>query len=290
MTDSTSDSPPEAPSPASPRFPRLVVGNWKMNLNPPEAAALARVVGGGLRREVFPPATDEDDGSALEVGLAPAFPALTAVRDGLYGSPLRLVAQDVFAEPDGAFTGAVSATMVAACGCSMALVGHSERRRVFGDTDEVVRRKAEAALAAGLDPILCVGETEAQRDAGEAEAAAAAQLRAVLEGAPEAARPRFTLAYEPVWAIGTGRTATPETAAGMHAAIRAEAARLWGEAAAETIRILYGGSVNRDNAAALLESPEVDGLLVGGASLTADSFVAICAAAAGEQQPPDSPR
>lgn len=287
MTDSSSDSPPEPPSPARAPF---VVGNWKMNLNPPEAAALARVVAGRLRREVFPPPKDEEEGEALAVGLAPAFPALTSVRDGLHGSPLRLVAQDVFPEPDGAFTGAVSATMAAACGCSMALVGHSERRRVFGETDEVVRRKAEAALAADLDPILCVGETGAQRDAGEAEAAVAAQLRAVLEGAPEAARPRFTLAYEPVWAIGTGRTATPETAAGMHRAIRAEAAGHWGEDAAQAIRILYGGSVSGDNAAALLESPDVDGLLVGGASLTADSFLAICAAAAGEPQPPDSPR
>lgn len=288
MTDSSAADPP--PDPPSPTRAPLVVANWKMNLNPPEAAALARAVAGRLRREVFPPRTDEDDGSALEVGLAPAFPALTSVRDGLYGSPLRLVAQDLFPEPDGAFTGAVSATMVAACGCSMALVGHSERRRVFGDTDETARRKAEAALAAGLDPILCVGETEAQRDGGEAEAVVAAQLRAALEGAPEAARPRFTLAYEPVWAIGAGRAAAPETAAGMHAAIRAETARLWGEAAAEATRILYGGSVNGDNAAAFLDSSEVDGLLVGGASLTADSFIAICAAAAGEPQPPDSSR
>lgn len=289
MTDSSSDSRPDSSSPARAPF---VVGNWKMNLNPPEAAALARVVAGRLRREVFPPGREEpdgDDANALQVGLAPAFPALTSVRDGLYASPLRLVAQDVFPEPDGAFTGAVSATMAAACGCSMALVGHSERRRVFGETDEVVKRKAEAALAAGLDPILCVGETEAQRDAGEAEAAVAAQLRAVLEDAPEAAHPRFTLAYEPVWAIGTGRTATPGTAAEMHRAIRAEAARHLGEAAAQAVRILYGGSVSGDNAAALLESPEVDGLLVGGASLAADSFLAICAAAGG-QQPPDSSR
>lgn len=303
MTDSPDSTPAPSADTATARIP-FVIANWKMNLTPPAAGSLARVIAGRVRREVLPPIGNADrnadrnagrkagkragetpdDGEAaptLDLAIAPAFPALVAVRDALHGSPIGLAAQDLFPKPDGAFTGAVSASMLAACGCSLTLVGHSERRRVFGETDAEVREKAEAALAAGLAPVLCVGETGEQRDAGDAESAVAAQLRAVLEALPEADRPAVTLAYEPVWAIGTGRTATPEIAAAMHRALRAEVARVWNDEAAAATRILYGGSVNGDNAAALLESPEVDGLLVGGASLAADSFLAVCAAAVG---------
>lgn len=297
MTDSPDSSPAPSEDAATGRAP-FVIANWKMNLTPPEAGRLARVIAGRARREVLPPdrsadrtagkstgkraggpPDDADPEPGLDLAIAPAFPALVAVRDALHGSPLRLAAQDLFPKPDGAFTGAVSASMLVACGCSLALVGHSERRRVFGETDAQVREKAEAALAAGLAPVLCVGETAEQRDAGDAEAVVESQVRAVLGKTPEADRAAFTLAYEPVWAIGTGRTATPEIAAAMHRALRAEVARVWDDEAAAATRILYGGSVNGDNAAALLESPEVDGLLVGGASLEADSFLAICAAA-----------
>ena len=295
--ESPTDSPDSAPDATTGRTPFLVA-NWKMNLTPSEAGRLARVIAGRVRREVLPPKTDsghfrrqpppdpEEAEPLLDLALAPAFPALTAVRDALRGSPLRVAAQDLYPRDEGAFTGAVSAPMLVACGCSLTLVGHSERRRIFGDTDEAVREKAEAALAAGLAPILCVGETAEQRDAGKAEAAVAAQVRAVLDHTPEADRPAYTLAYEPVWAIGTGRTATPEIAAAMHRALRAEVARVWDDEAAAALRILYGGSVNGDNAAALLESPEVDGLLVGGASLEADSFLTICAAAVPPPAPP----
>lgn len=295
MTDSPDSSPSPAEEAATGRTP-FVIANWKMNLAPPEAGRLARLIAGRARREVSPPdrndgkdarkrsgepRDDADPAPTLDLAIAPAFPALVAVRDALHGSPVRLAAQDLFPKPDGAFTGAVSASMLVACGCSLTLVGHSERRRHFGESDDQVRAKAEAALAAGLAPVLCVGETGEQRDAGEAEAAVAAQVRAVLARTPEADRAAFTLAYEPVWAIGTGRTATPEIAAAMHRALRAEVARVWNDEAAAATRILYGGSVNGDNAAALLESPEVDGLLVGGASLEADSFLRICAAAVG---------
>ncbi len=247
----------------------FVIGNWKMHKTGPEAADLVAGISAGL------------GGLGAEVGVAPAFPALDPAGREIarIGSPLRLVAQDVFPEPEGAFTGAVSARMLAAAGCSYALVGHSERRQLFGDDDALVRRKVEAVLREGMIPILCVGETLAERDAGDAEAVVGRQLEAGAGGLPEPGLAALVIAYEPVWAIGTGRTATPKTAETMSGSVRRRFAALAGETAASRVRILYGGSANGDNAADILAGPNVDGVLVGGASLRAASFLSICSAA-----------
>ena len=245
----------------------VVIGNWKMHKTGAEGVALAAELAAGL-----------EPGRA-EVAVAPPFPALAPVADALRGSSVALAAQDVFHEWEGAFTGAVSAPMLAAAGCSIVLVGHSERRHVFGDRDEDVRRKTLAVLDAGMRPVVCVGETLEQRDAGDAENVVRSQVEAVVAGLSEAQLARLTVAYEPVWAIGTGRTATPDTAEAMHRAVRASLDALAGSGAAERTPILYGGSVKGDNAGAILAGANVDGLLVGGASLRADSFLTICHAA-----------
>ena len=245
----------------------VVIGNWKMHKTGAEGVALAAELVAGL-----------EPGRA-EVAVAPPFTALAPVADALRGSSVALAGQDVFHEREGAFTGAVSAPMLAAAGCSIVLVGHSERRHVFGDRDGDVRRKAIAVFEAGMRPVLCVGETLEQRDAGDAENIVRSQVEAVVAGLPEAQLARLTVAYEPVWAIGTGRTATPEIAEAMHRVIRASLAALAGSGAAERTPILYGGSVKGDNAGAILAGANVDGLLVGGASLRADSFLTICHAA-----------
>ena len=245
----------------------IVIGNWKMHKTGAEGVALATEIAAGL-----------EPGRA-EVAVAPPFTALAPVADALRGSSVALAGQDVFHEREGAFTGAVSAPMLAAAGCSIVLVGHSERRHVFGDRDEDVRRKAIAVLEAGMRPVVCVGETLEQRDAGDAENIVRSQVEAVVARLPEAQLARLTVAYEPVWAIGTGRTATPEIAEAMHRVIRASLATLAGSGAAERTPILYGGSVKGDNAGAILAGANVDGLLVGGASLRADSFLTICHAA-----------
>lgn len=255
MPDSNSDRPP------------LVIGNWKMHKTPPEARALAGAIVAGL-----PP-------GQARVAVAPPFPALGAVAGALAGSPVEMLAQDAFPEPEGAYTGAVSAPMLAAAGCAGVLVGHSERRQLFGDSDSAVRRKARAVLAAGMFPVVCVGETAEERTAGRADSVVTRQLHAVLEGLPRSDLDRLAVAYEPVWAIGAGRTARPEDAEAMHRTIRGMIAGYAGEAAASRLPILYGGSVKGDNAAAILAGPNVDGVLVGGASLDADSFLAICRAA-----------
>ena len=245
----------------------IVIGNWKMHKTGAEGVALATEIAAGL-----------EPGRA-EVAVAPPFTALAPVADALRGSSVALAGQDVFHEREGAFTGAVSAPMLAAAGCSIVLVGHSERRHVFSDRDEDVRRKALAVLDAGMRPVVCVGETLEQRDAGDAENVVRSQVEAVVAGLSEAQLARLTVAYEPVWAIGTGRTATPEIAEAMHRVIRASLATLAGSGAAERTPILYGGSVKGDNAGAILAGANVDGLLVGGASLRADSFLTICHAA-----------
>lgn len=245
----------------------IVIGNWKMHKTGAEGVALATEIAAGL-----------EPGRA-EVAVAPPFTALAPVADALRGSSVALAGQDVFHEREGAFTGAVSAPMLAAAGCSIVLVGHSERRHVFSDRDEDVRRKALAVLDAGMRPVVCVGETLEQRDAGDAENVVRSQVEAVVAGLSEAQLARLTVAYEPVWAIGTGRTATPDTAEAMHRAVRASLGALAGSVAAERTPILYGGSVKGDNAGAILAGANVDGLLVGGASLRADSFLTICHAA-----------
>ncbi len=245
----------------------IVIGNWKMHKTGAEGVALATAIVAGL-----------EPGRA-EVAVAPPFTALAPVADALRGSSVALAAQDVFHEREGAFTGAVSAPLLAAAGCSIVLVGHSERRHVFGDGDEDVRRKAAAVLEAGMRPVVCVGETLGQRDAGDAENVVRGQLEAGARGLADGQWAAVAVAYEPVWAIGTGRTATPDTAEAMHRVIRSSLAVLAGPGTAERTPILYGGSVKGDNAGAILAGANVDGLLVGGASLRADSFLTICHAA-----------
>ncbi|RMG10034.1 MAG: triose-phosphate isomerase [Planctomycetota bacterium] len=224
-----------------------------------EAVSLAEGVARGIR---------DLDPAEVVVGVAPPFPFLEAVGRAIAGSAVLLVAQDLHPEAQGAFTGAVSGPMLASLGVERVLVGHSERRSLFGEDDACVAAKLRGALAAGLDPILCVGERLAEREAGRQEAVVAAQLDAAFADLDPAARARLLVAYEPVWAIGTGVTATPEQAGAMHAFIRSHL----GPAAPP---ILYGGSVKPKNASDLAATPGIDGFLVGGASLDADSFLAI---------------
>ncbi len=241
--------------------PTLVVGNWKMNLDRGRARALAGTVAAAAVCR-----------GPVQVMVAPAHPHLVLVAECLAGTPVGLAAQDLHWEAGGAFTGAVSAGMLADAGASHVLVGHSERRLLFGDDDRVVALKIQAAVDAGLTPIVCVGETAAQRDAGEALAVVARQWEAARSATGWSGAAAPLLAYEPVWAIGTGRVARPAQAAEVHAHLRA----LAGAGA----RILYGGSVTPDNAGDLMAEAEVDGLLVGGASLSPDSFLAVVEAAA----------
>lgn len=240
-----------------------IAGNWKMNTSEDEAVALARAV------------ADATHGAGAEVAVAAPFPHLAPVREALRGAAVRLGAQDVYWEASGAYTGEVSVSMLASY-CSFVIIGHSERRQLFGDTDEWVARKLQAVLASSLDPIVCVGELLDERRAGQAETVLSRQVRAALDGVTMT--PRITVAYEPVWAIGTGETATPEIAQAACAFIRSEL-RTLGGAVADEIRIQYGGSVNPGNAAELLAQADIDGALVGGASLKAEQFAAIVRAA-----------
>ena len=246
----------------------LVVGNWKLHKTLAESRALA--AGIALRARAA---------TAVDVAVAPVFTALSTVREVLADSAVALAAQDAYWEPRGAFTGAVSASLLADVGCSYVIVGHSERRGLFGETDVDVRRKAQAVLDAGLTPIVCVGESLAQREAGESETHVLQQTTAAVKDLPAAAAARLVIAYEPIWAIGTGRTASPADAQQMQARIRELVAEHHGRPLAERMRILYGGSVKPDNAQALLAEPDLDGALVGGASLETDSFAAIVGAA-----------
>jgi triosephosphate isomerase len=242
----------------------LIAGNWKMYKTPAEAAAYAAaflpLVAGVAGRDVM---------------LAPPYPALAAVADALKGSSVGLGAQDLFWEQEGAFTGQVSPHMLCAVGCRFAIVGHSERRQFFGETDATVNRKARAALAAGLVPIVCVGESEAEREAGQTFSILDKQLQGGLQGFSANDIGPLVIAYEPVWAIGTGKTATSAQAEEAHRFIRSRVEGLFGAAAAAGMRILYGGSVKPDNIAELMAMPDIDGGLVGGASLNPESFAKI---------------
>jgi len=244
----------------------LIAGNWKMHKTQGEARTLAREIRQGLT-----------SGGRAEVALAPPYTSLAAVAGEITGSAIRLAAQDAFWERQGAYTGAISPVMLADAGCHYVIVGHSERRQHFGDTNQDVNRKLLAVLEAGVAPILCIGETIEQRQAGETLQVVAEQLREGLNGLPGEAREKLVIAYEPVWAIGTGLTATPEQAQEVHAFIRSLLRELFGPAA-EGTRILYGGSVTPDNAASLLAQTDIDGALVGGASLKSDSFLKIIGA------------
>jgi triosephosphate isomerase len=247
----------------NPRTP-LLAGNWKMHGAGAAAAQLAAEVVEAVRG-----VTDRD------VLIAPPFPVLPLVAERLAGSRVLLAAQNLHWEDSGAFTGEVSGPMLTAVGCTHAIVGHSERRQLFGDTDEWVARKVGAALRAGLTPIVCVGETLAEREANETWAVIDRQVRAALFGLDAGAIGRLVLAYEPVWAIGTGKVATPEQAQEVHGSIRALLGERAGAAVAAAVRILYGGSVKPDNIDALMHQPDLDGALVGGASLNAADFARI---------------
>ena len=241
----------------------FVAGNWKMNLGLREASELARRV-----VEAGPELAD------CAIVLIPPFTALDAVAGVIAGSAVALGAQDLFWEDQGAYTGEVSGPMLENAGCSFVLVGHSERRQLFGETDETVNRKAKAALKAGLHPIVCVGEVLAERDAGQTLARIDEQLARGLAGFSREDMMRTVLAYEPVWAIGTGRTATPAQAEEVHAHIRGRVQESYGNRAA-ACAIIYGGSVKPTNSYPLFRERDIDGFLVGGASLDAGGFVGI---------------
>ncbi|MCP5396710.1 MAG: triose-phosphate isomerase [Sphingomonadaceae bacterium] len=244
----------------------FIVGNWKMN-GTRAMLSEARAIDRGAQRLM-----------KVEVALAPPHTLIHAVHRE--AEQIGVGAQDCHAEPDGAHTGDVSATMVADAGAKFVILGHSERRQDHGETSKLVRSKAQAVFDAGLKVILCCGETEETRDAGKAEAFVTRQLRDSLPTEVEQVGERLSVAYEPIWAIGTGRTPTVEDVAAMHNAIRALLVELYGEEDGAEIRILYGGSVKPDNAAELLAADNVGGALVGGASLTAESFLGIVIAAA----------
>lgn len=245
---------------------RLVAGNWKLN----GSRDLVRSLVGDL-------VAGAGDGIEADVAVCPPFVYLSEAAAALNGSPIRLGAQDVCAESEGAFTGEVSASMLAEVGCHYAIVGHSERRSLYGEDDALVARKFVAAREAGLVPILCVGESLEERENGVTETVVARQLDAVVAAAGADAVAQAVVAYEPVWAIGTGLTASPDQAQAVHAFMRARLRE--SSAAAEQCCMLYGGSVKPGNAAELFAMPDIDGGLIGGASLDAEAFLAICRAA-----------
>jgi triosephosphate isomerase len=243
---------------------KFVAGNWKMN---------GSLAGNAKLLDGLVPSLRALQG--VDCAVCPPYPYLAQVGQALQGSRVMLGAQDVCAFGNGAYTGAVSAAMLGDLGCSLAIVGHSERRALFGDADDVVADKFVASQQSGLMPVLCVGETLGEREAGATESVVARQLDAVLGKAGAAAVGRAVIAYEPVWAIGTGKTASPAQAQAVHAFIRGRVAKQDASAAA-AVRILYGGSVKAGNAAELFAMPDIDGGLIGGASLVAEEFVAIC--------------
>lgn len=245
----------------------LIAGNWKMHNLVGESVTLARAIADNAR---IGPRTD--------VVVAPAFTALLAVHEALRGSRIALAAQDVHWEPQGAYTGEVSAPMLRDVGCSYCIVGHSERRQYFGETDEIVHKKVRALLDHGITPIACLGETLSEREAGVTFDVVRRQLDGILGDLNGEAVRTLVLAYEPVWAIGTGKTAKAVDAQQVHAFLRDRLRHRYAEVA-DQVRILYGGSVKPDNAAELLAQPDIDGALVGGASLDADSFGRIIQAA-----------
>jgi triosephosphate isomerase len=248
--------------------PKFIAGNWKMYTTRTAAQELAAAVVKGV------PA-----GSATRVAVCPPFPWLTAVADVVKGSAVALGGQNCHFEKEGAFTGEVSPQMLLDAGCGYVIVGHSERRHGLGETDDVLNKKAKAALVTGLSVIFCVGELLAEREANQTEAVLDRQLTAGLAGLPAEQMAKLVIAYEPVWAIGTGKVATTEQAQAAHAFIRRRIRSAFGENVASSLLIQYGGSVKPDNVAGLLSQPDIDGALVGGASLKADQFLAIVAAA-----------
>lgn len=242
----------------------ILAGNWKMYKTVTETSAFF---------EKFRPLVAS--AHHCEIVICPTFPNLAAAVFAAQGTAIGVGAQNLYWKNEGAFTGEVSGPMIKAVGCSHVIVGHSERRQYFGETDETVLLRTKAALEAGLTPIVCVGETLEQREAGQTAAVLKQQFTGGISGLDEAAFSRIVIAYEPVWAIGTGRTATPEIAGEAHGVLRNEIASHYGAAAADAMRLLYGGSVKPDNVKGLMAQADIDGALVGGASLEATSFSSI---------------
>lgn len=251
---------------------KLIAGNWKMNETVPEAVVLAQEISNLMERDWL---------EMVDVAVCPPFVDLKPVKTVLEFDrvDIALGAQNVYWEPAGAFTGEISIPMIKEIGCAFCIVGHSERRNLFGETNEDVNRKARALIEAGIAPIVCVGESLSVRDEGAYLDYVTAQVRAAFAGIDGDDARTTVVAYEPVWAIGTGRTATPEQAEEVCAAIRACLADLYDEATAAAMRILYGGSMNEGNAALLLSEADIDGGLIGGAALKAGSFIEIVKAA-----------
>jgi triosephosphate isomerase len=247
---------------------KFIAGNWKMNTTRAEGVPLAAAVAKGIGN-----ATD------VEVAVCPPIPYLAAVGEAIAGSAVGLGAQNCYHEPKGAFTGEVSPAMLVDVGCRYEFLGHSERRAIFKESNADVNRKVLAALAAGLTPIVCVGETLAERQAEQTTAVVREQIEGSLANLTADQVEKLVIAYEPVWAIGTGVVATPDQAEAVHADLRKLLETRYTSAVASSVRIQYGGSLNAENAATLLSQPNIDGALVGGASLKADGFLAIIAAA-----------
>jgi triosephosphate isomerase len=239
----------------------LIAGNWKMYKTPKEAAETARELDQRVASVV-----------GVDIMVAPTYTALAAVNAVIYQGPVALGAQNLFWEAEGAYTGEISARMLKSVGCTYCIIGHSERRQYFAETDQTVNKKIRAAIEAQLIPVFCVGETEKEREAGQTFSVLDKQVQKGLEILVSEELGTLVIAYEPVWAIGTGKTATDDQAQEAHQFIRSLVQKNFGDALAESIRILYGGSVKPANIAALMEMPDIDGALVGGASLDAESF------------------
>ena len=248
----------------------FVAGNWKMNTDGQSSVALAEGIASG--------SADVAD-RKVTVAVCPPFVYLQSVARAVGASNIAVGAQDIYFEPNGAFTGEINASMIKDIGCAYAICGHSERRHVIGETDELINKKVAAAIAGGLLPILCVGELLSEREAGQTGNVVTRQLKGGLAGLGVEKLSAVTIAYEPVWAIGTGVTASPDQAQEVHASIRKLLAEMYSDEVAQEIRIQYGGSAKPSNAAELMGQPDIDGLLVGGASLKVDDFLAIIQAA-----------
>lgn len=241
-----------------------MAGNWKMFKTPAETTSFF---------EKFRPLVEK--AGEREIVICPPFLDLPAAVGAVKGTRIQIGAQNLYWAKEGAFTGEISGPMIKAAGCSHVIIGHSERRQYFGETDETVLKRTVAALENGLVPIVCVGERLEQREAGKTEAVLVGQFKGGIGGLTPEQFAKIIIAYEPVWAIGTGKTATPEIAADAHRVIREQAKAGFGASGADNVRILYGGSVKPDNTATLMAKPDIDGVLVGGASLDANSFAAI---------------
>jgi triosephosphate isomerase len=248
----------------NPKRRPIIAGNWKMNKTATEARDLASkiisFVSGVKDRDIV---------------LAPPFTSIPAVADAIKGTNVELAAQDLFWEDKGAFTGEISAEMLLDLGCKYVIIGHSERRQFFGETDETVNKKLRQALNKSLLPIVCVGELLSEREAGKANQVIERQVVGALKGVAASEMQKIVVAYEPVWAIGTGKTATPDQANEIHAFIRQEIKSMYSDDVAGALRIQYGGSVTPDNVSTLMAKPDIDGALVGGASLKPESFAAL---------------